>query len=309
MSVGLPVCLSVFICTSAGLSVCLSVFICMSVGLSVCLLSTLQPMCAPCHISLNPLSSRMRRMRLRKKLQESSEQRGPEDVLAVMRAMSPLSPMLRREVGRPPYLMWGNVILSCTCVFICTLYCTCVFIYPLSCTCMYSSVYCHVHVCTHLYTILHMLCVHLYTILNISVSICTYIHCHVHVCIHLFTVNLATPDCTLFYSLFSHLKQQQKVVSAPHSTQRRDSKDNSKSVTFADQVAKAALLNKRSNSAIEIDIDAAINKKDQLPTNRGYKEVNIDKAMEDTTLSLEVNIDEAIQKRGPKSHKGIMKRH
>ena len=90
---------------------------------------------------------------------------------------------------------------------------------------------------------------------------------------------------------------------------RRDSRDNGKSVTFADQVAKAAQRQKHNHSAVEVDIDAAINKKDQHVTSRGYKEINIDKAMDDNTLSLEVNIDEAIRKRGPKTHKGIMKRH
>ena len=41
---------------------------------------------------------RKRKSLLRKKLLETKDQKGPEDVLAVMRTMSPLSPMLRKEV-------------------------------------------------------------------------------------------------------------------------------------------------------------------------------------------------------------------
>ena len=95
-------------------------------------------------------------------------------------------------------------------------------------------------------------------------------------------------------------------------------KDSGKNVTFADEVAAAARqqnLHRRMGS-VEVDIDAAINKntssQDRQPvqppssSSRGYREVNIDRAV-DMLYTYEVNIDEAIQKRGPRTHKGIMK--
>ena len=67
---------------------------------------------------------------------------------------------------------------------------------------------------------------------------------------------------------------------------------------------------------VEIDIDAAIRRnsldhsKPVGPQDRGYREVSIDRALglEDANTTLEVNIDEVIQKRGPRLHRGIMKR-
>ena len=87
-------------------------------------------------------------------------------------------------------------------------------------------------------------------------------------------------------------------------------------MTFADEVAATAhqQQHKRSTSLVEIDIDAAIRRnsldhsKPAGPQDRGYREISIDRALEDANTSLEVNIDEVILKRGPKLHRGIMKR-
>ena len=89
-------------------------------------------------------------------------------------------------------------------------------------------------------------------------------------------------------------------------------------MTFADEVAATAhqQQHKRSTSLVEIDIDAAIRRnsldhsKPAGPQDRGYREVSIDRALglEDANTTLEVNIDEVIQKRGPRLHRGIMKR-
>ena len=141
---------------------------------------------------------------------------------------------------------------------------------------------------------------------GVCVRVCVCVCMHTSVYIH---------KCSLLLLLCC---SQRKRLTAVHGLSKARQDTVPKSVTFADEVAATAhqQQHKRSTSLVEIDIDAAIrrNSLDHTvpagPQDRGYREVSIDRALqlEDANTTLEVNIDEVIQKRGPRLHRGIMKR-